>query len=86
MFVEYCIDEINDMLFAAYIHGGDAGGPYESNKNFIKNSVEAFLKKTYLDETYVFAEIERKIGNCKYFNVPQIVKNTNHNTNSYGWE
>ena len=22
MFVEYCIDEINEMLFAAYAHGG----------------------------------------------------------------
>lgn len=86
MLVEYCINEINDMLFAAYIHGGDAGGPYKSNKNLIKNSVEAFLKKTYLDKTYVFAEIKRKNGKCIYLNVPQIVENINHNTNSYGWE
>ena len=33
MFVEYCIDEINDMLFAAYAHGGDQAGHMVVNQN-----------------------------------------------------
>ena len=49
MNVEYCIDEINEMLFAAVAHGGDAGGPYYSETTWMCNSIENFLKKTDLN-------------------------------------
>lgn len=89
MFVEYCIDEINDMLFAAYIHGGDWGGPYESHSELMKESINAFLKKTNLDQQYSYVEMDRVMkhnnSNYHYYNVPQIIKKENINQ-TYGWE
>lgn len=85
-FVDCCIDEINDMLFAAYVHGGDGGGPYGSNPKLMQDSIEAFLNKTYLNKEYMYAEINRIIDRNKYLRVPQIIKKVPSNSQTYGWE
>lgn len=85
-FVDYCIDEINDMLFAAYIHGGDWGGPYGSNQKLMYDSIKAFLNKTNLNKEYVYTEIDRKINNSRYLRVPQIIKKVSSNSQIYEWE
>ena len=85
MFVEYCIDEINDMLFAAYAHGGDSGGPYGCESEWIAKAINNFLKRTNLDDTYEYCNVDRGCDYCRYFHVPQIVKKENINQ-TYGWE
>lgn len=81
MFVEYCIDEINEMLFAAYAHGGDPGGPYGCEPKWMDEAINNFLKRTNLDNTYEYRDIDRDY----YFKVPQIIKKENINQ-TYGWE
>lgn len=82
MFVEYCIDEINDMLFAAYVHGGDVGGPYGCDPVWMEETINNFLKHTGLDETYEYTQIDRE----HYFKVPQIVKKPiDPSKNGYSW-
>ena len=72
------IDEINNMLFAAYAHGGDGGGSYGSEEEWVKDSIEKFLKKFNLENEYTYSAVNKivKGENCnfKYFGVPQIVK------------
>ena len=90
MLVEYCIDEINEMLFAAYAHGGDAGGPYYSDSTRMKEAVNSFLTRTMLDKDFVYQETEKVLDDgqykIRYINVPQIVKKPNNEKLSYGWE
>lgn len=85
-FVDCCIDEINDMLLAAYAHGGDSGGPYGTKPKLMQDSIEAFLNKTYLNKEYMYGEINRTIDNNKYFDAPQIIKKVSSASQSYGWE
>ena len=85
-FVDYCIDEINDMLFAAYIHGGGWGGPYGSNRKLMYDSIKAFLNKTNLNKKYMYVEIDKEINNNRYFRVPQIIKKVSSNPQAYEWE
>ena len=77
------------MLFAAYIRGGDWGGPYKSHSELMEKSVNAFLKKTNLDQQYYYVEIDRIMEydnfNSCYLKVPQIIKKENINQ-TYGWE
>ena len=70
MNVEVYIDEINEMLFAAYAHGGDSGGPYGSEHKWMEESVLHFLEVTGLKENYMYCNIDIK----PYSKVPQIVK------------
>ena len=84
MIVESCIDNINDMLFAAFAHGGDAGGPYGSESEWMQKTIKDFLIKYNLTERYEYKECDRKNSNCRYFKVPQIVKKQNQQI-SYDW-
>ena len=72
--IESCITDINEMLFMAYIHGGDSGGPYGVNEDGMLISVNNFLSHTGLDNKYELGTLNRKYSNCLYFNVPQIVE------------
>lgn len=72
--IDCYIDEINEMLFAIYAHGGDSGGPYGSESIWAKSSIDLFLNKTGLNERYAYTEINRVNNNSRYFNVPQIIK------------
>ena len=85
MFVEYCIEEINDMLFAAYAHGGDSGGPYGCEPEWMEKAINNFLKRANLEDTYEYRNVDRGCDYCRYFQVPQIVKKENINQ-TYGWE
>ena len=71
------IEKINNILFAAYAHGGDAGGPYGSNEKWMKESIEDFLQFMGLNEDYCYEEITRKHNRSLYLSVPQIVKKVN---------
>lgn len=86
MIIEYCIDEINDMIFAAYAHGGDPGGPYGSESQWIQETIKNFLMNHYLTDKYEYKECNRKYNNCQYFKVPQIVKKESIKNQTYGWE
>lgn len=82
LFADAYIDEINDMLFAVYAHGGDSGGPYGCQETWVAETINNFLKHTGLDETYEYAQIDRK----PYFKVPQIVKKpVDPSKNVYSW-
>jgi len=72
--IDCYINEINEMLFAMYAHGGDSGGPYGSKSVWVKNSINLFLNKTGLNERYMYGEINKNNNNNRYFDVPQIVK------------
>lgn len=89
MLVEFCISEINEMLLAAYMHGGDGGGPYGSSPTRMKEAVDSFLIKTGLDKEYWYQEIDRVFEDGKYKlrypDVPQIVKKPTNERVVYGW-
>ena len=72
--METYISDINDMLFMVYIHGGDYGGPYESNIDGVSNAINTFLTHASLKDKYVLSEIKRTYNHGKYLNVPQIIK------------
>ena len=90
MEVEYCIDEINEMLFAAYAHGGDGAGSYYSEPTWMKEAVNSFLARTRLDKDFVYQETEKVLDDgqykVRYIDVPQIIKKPNSEKLSYGWE
>ena len=86
MIIESYIDNINNMLFAAFAHGGDAGGPYGSESEWIKQTIEDFLTKYDLTEKYEYKECDRTNGNCRYFKVPQIVKKKTIKEKKYEWD
>ena len=86
MIIESCIDNINNMLFAAFAHGGDAGGPYSSESEWMKQTIEDFLTRYNLINKYEYKECDRKKDNCHYFKVPQIVKKETIKEVKYGWE
>ena len=72
--METYIADINEMLFMAYIHGGDSGGPYDSNLKGVINAVTQFLNHASLEDKYILGETNRNYNNGVYFNVPQIIK------------
>ena len=83
LFVDAYINEINDMLCAVYAHGGDYGGPYGCEGEWVAEAINNFLKHTGLDKTHEYAQIDRK----PYFKVPQIVeKPVDPSKNGYSWE
>lgn len=72
--MEAYIADINEMLFMTYIHGGDSGGPYDSNLKGVINAVKQFLAHASLEDKYILGETNRNYNNGVYFNVPQIIK------------
>ncbi len=72
--MEAYIADINEMLFMTYIHGGDSGGPYDSNIKGVINAVKRFLIHAGLEDKYFLGETNRNYNNGIYFNVPQIIK------------
>ena len=72
--METYIADINEMLFMTYIHGGDSGGPYNSNTKGVINAVKHFLDHASLKDKYILGETNRNYNNGVYFNVPQIIK------------
>ena len=72
--MEKYISDINEMLFMAYIHGGDGGGPYGVNDEGVIESIKNFLIHASLEDKYTFGTLSRKYNNGIYFDVPQIIK------------
>lgn len=75
--MEAYIEDINEMLFMTYIHGGDNGGPYGVNIDGVKSAVKQFLRHSSLEEQYILGTLTRHYDNAIYPDVPQIVKVVN---------
>lgn len=71
--METYISDINEMLFMAYVHGGDSGGPYGINEEGIAFAIKQFLVHSSLENQYTFGTLNRESNNCIYFDVPQII-------------
>lgn len=83
LFVSAYINEINDMLFAAYAYGRDPHNPYGcEGEMWAAEAINNFLTHTGLNQTYEYAQIDRK----PYCKVPQIIeKPVDPSKNVYGW-
>lgn len=71
---EKYIEEINDMLFAAYVHGGDSGGPYGSEDKLMEESVEKFLHNHNLMDKYSYQLVTKSNDRILCCDVPQIIE------------
>ena len=72
--MEAYIADINEMLFMAYIHGGDIGGPYDSNLDGVIAAIKYFLFHASLEDKYILGETNRNYNHKRYSHVPQIIK------------
>ncbi len=88
MFVEFYIEGINDMLFSAYVHGGEPYAPYGSESDFMKKTIEDFLTEYGIKDKYEYGECDREYNNYCYKQVPQIVRKKSFKElkNKYTWE
>ena len=78
MLEQKCEEEIelmNEIIFKAIIHGGDAGGPYYSNKYNLYKAIENWLMFKKLTDKYMITEKEITDfdNGCSYSTIMKIV-------------
>lgn len=61
---------LNNIIFQAIIHGGDSGGPYQTNEKALMASINSWLCFKGLTEEYGIAKVDLD----GYSSIPQIMR------------